>query len=139
MKLESPIKKAPQVNLVPILDAVFLLMFVFMMALVQRVQKSELKLTLPASTVATPSTKTETTNISIGIDISGQIFIENKRVTKKELEKELDLIKLSGPIPPLILQGDRNANFGLVIEVLDLVKKMGYRNVTIETSFKKTP
>lgn len=138
MKLETTYKKSPSINLIPILDAIFLLMFVFMMALVQRVQKAELKLTLPSS-ISGATTTADQTPITISIDTSGVIYIENKKVSKVELEKELTLIKLSGPLPVIVLRGDKHANFGVVIDILDLVKKNGFKNVTIETSLKKSP
>lgn len=128
-------RRGPQINLIPILDSIFILIFIFMMALMQRAQRSEIKLSLPTTT-ANP-TLSSSTSLSVSLDISGQIFLEGKKVSKNELLKELQFLKFEGLTPPIVIKGDKRVNLGLVIEVIDLAKKNGFRNVTIETNLQK--
>jgi biopolymer transport protein ExbD len=136
VKLSLTQRKGPLINLIPILDSIFILIFIFMMALMQRAQRSEIKLSLPSSTQK-PSLLVAK-SLAISLDTSGQIYLEGQKVSKKDLQNELQLLKLENSALPIVITGDKKVNLGLVIEVLDLAKKNGFRNVTIETSFKKS-
>lgn len=136
MKLSLTERKGPLINLIPILDSIFILIFIFMMALMQRAQRSEIKLSLPSSTQK-PSLLAAK-SLSISLDTSGQIYLEGQKVSKKDLQNELQILKLENSTLPIVIKGDKSVNLGLVIEVLDLAKKNGFRNVTIETSFQKS-
>lgn len=135
MNLTLAEKKGPQINLVPVLDSIFILIFIFMMALMQRAQRAEIKLTLPTAS-ANPKLLS-TPSLEVSLDVDGRIFLHGQKISKKALVKELQFLKFEGLTPPVIIKGDERVNLGLVIEVIELAKKNGFRNVTIETNLQK--
>ncbi len=132
MKLVNTDTPSPQINLIPILDTIFFLIFIFMIALIQQSDRGAIKLDLPET--KTEILKLNSKAITVAVDTRGHIFLENKRVTPAELQKELKFINIEDQKAKLILKGDKEVNLGIFVEVLDLVKKTGFRNVMIETS-----
>lgn len=123
---------SPSINLVSILDSLFILLFVFMFLLLNMTQKYGLDLSLPQS----PSSQKLPQNQAITIELGSQqsLYIQNKKVSLNELAQELEYISLELPRQALIIKGDQNTPLGRTIQVLDLAKKHGFKNVTIETS-----
>ncbi len=136
MRLALGERRGPFINLIPILDSIFILIFIFMMALMQRAERSEIKLSLPSSDLKTSIVSSN--SLTVSLDVNGQIYLEQQKITKQELLRELQVLNLENATLPIIIRGDKRVNLGLVIEVLDLAKKNGFRNVTIETSFQKS-
>lgn len=132
MKLNTDPNTNPQINLVPILDSIFILIFVFMFALIQRADRRGLNLNLPQTQISQPKLNPKT--ITLTVDTYGQIFIENRQISKFELQGELRVISIEDPKANLTLKGDKKVNLGVFVEILDLVKKSGFRNVMIETN-----
>ncbi len=132
MKLAENSILSPQINLVPILDSIFILIFIFMMALMQKVSRNGIKLSLPSA--SKKNLESNSRSFTVSIDNSSTIFLENKKLSMGQLKRELELMKLEGISAAVSLQGDKASNLGLVVEVLDVLKKNGFRNVTIETS-----
>lgn len=137
MNLKSIENKGPQINLIPMLDSIFILMFLFMLTLLQRSQQSEIEVSLPTATKSSENKLLN--NLSVSINFEGQIFLENKQLSKKNLERELQLIRLDqNPLPTVSIKGDKRIPLGQVIEILDLVRANGFNNVRIETSLNNT-
>lgn len=132
MKLASTETSSPQINLIPILDSILILIFVFMMALIQRADRGGINLNLPKTEVA--EMKLDPRAVTVAVDTRGHIFLEDRRLTPSELQKELKIINFEDQKAKLTLKGDKEVNLGIFVEVLDLVKKTGFRNVMIETS-----
>lgn len=132
MKFEDERITPPSINLVPLLDSIFILLFAFMLALINQKSKSGLKLTLPKSNFASPIV-----DQIITIDIGAKdnlIKLQSKTVSLKELAKELEYLSVESPNQALTVRGDKSVPLGTTIKILDLVKKHGFSNVTIETS-----
>lgn len=132
MKLSNQEWASPQINLIPILDSIFILIFIFMLALIQRVDRGGLNLNLPKT--QTPTENLNPKAITVSVDTYGQIFIENRQISIYELQIELQIITAEDPKANLILRGDKNVNLGLFVDILNLVKTIGFRNVMIETN-----
>jgi biopolymer transport protein ExbD len=131
MKLNTPYTSSPQINLVPILDSIFILMFVFMFGLLQRMERKNLEIDLP--TTQSTMLPGQNPKIRIKIDLKGDIYLENAKVSKLDLKKELSLIAFESKNSKVAISGDKNVNLGAIVEILDLVKSSGFKNVTLET------
>lgn len=103
-----------------------------MFALIQRADRRGLNLNLPQTQVSEPHLNPKA--ITLSVDKYGQIFIENRQISKFELKDELQIISFEDSKAQLILKGDKNVDLGIFVEILDLVKKSGFRNVMIETN-----
>jgi biopolymer transport protein ExbD len=103
-----------------------------MILLIQKSQHSDIKLELP--TASKNPELSGVKSLMISLDNKGNLFLENQSLSKKNLQRELALLKIEQPNLPITIQGDKKVNLGLVIETLDLVKRNGFKNVMIQTS-----
>lgn len=131
MKLNSFQAPSPQINLVPILDSIFILMFVFMFGLIQRVERKSSEVDLPLSQQSAISSQNP--KIKIKVNINGDLFLEGLKVTKADLKKELNLMAFESISSKVSISGHKQVNLGRIVEILDLVKSSGFKNVTLET------
>lgn len=132
MKFAEEKLSAPSINLIPLLDCIFVLMFVFMCMLLNVAGREGLKLNLPVAHSAQPLHEPDL--ITIELSKNSTFHFHNRKLTLRELEKELEYISLEGQPPALVIKGERDTPLSQTIQVLDLVKKHGFNNVTIETS-----
>lgn len=131
MKFHEEKLSAPSINLLPILDCLFILIFVFMFSILNTSQRKGLNLKLPIAATAKPLPAVQILTIEI---LKQDLFIQNRKVSQRELEKELEFLSLEMQHPSLIIKGERDTPLGTTIKILDLVKKHGFNDVTIETS-----
>ncbi|MCO5113235.1 MAG: biopolymer transporter ExbD [Bdellovibrionaceae bacterium] len=132
MKFPEEQLTSPSINLIPILDCIFVLIFVFMFMLLNVAKREGLNLSLPISQAAKPLYEPELITIELTND--NKIHLHNRQLSLKELDRELEFVSLEAHPPALVIKGDRDTPLSQTIKVLDLVKKYGFSNVTIETS-----
>jgi biopolymer transport protein ExbD len=134
MKIGSPLPhKKARIEIIPLIDIMFFLLASFMMVSLTMIKMQSIKMDLPTATAATRDFKPEIVNI--GVDKSGELFIEKKPVTLAELHTVLSNKFRVNTNIPVYISGDKDATHGMVIRVLDLVRREGIQKV----SFAITP
>ncbi|MBA7639611.1 Tol-Pal system protein TolR [subsurface metagenome] len=112
-------------DLTPLLDMVFLLLIFFLLTSF---------LVLPSIPVALPEAETaevhEKPDISITIKSDGSLQFNGKPVSDDKLQRSLKRIYTFGQPKEVIIQSDKEVPFGRVIEVMDISKKSGARNIS---------
>ena len=134
MKLDSGrlVRKKVEINLVPLLDSIFILIFFFMFALTTMVKRSGLAVALPSS----QSGKKIQERTTLSISKTGALFWNKKPLPIENLKGQLERFKQSQPESSLIIRGDRNTPFSSIVEILDIAESIQLKRVTIETEQK---
>jgi biopolymer transport protein ExbD len=134
MKFESGrlVRKKVEINLVPLLDSIFILIFFFMFALTTMVKRSGLAVALPTS----QSGKKVEEKTTLTVSETGALFWNKEPLPVENLKSQLENFKLSQPESSLIIRGDRNTPFSSIVEILDVAESIQLRRVTIETEQK---
>lgn len=134
MKFDSGrlVRKKVEINLVPLLDSIFILIFFFMFALTTMVKRSGLAVALPTS----QSGKQVQEKTTLTVDSTGTLFWNKEPLPKEQLKTQLESFKQSQPESNLIIRGDRNTPFSSVVEILDVAESIQLKRVTIETERK---
>ena len=73
--------------------------------------------------------------VEIRIDANDEIFVSDRSVVLAELTEELDRLAEDGQ--PVMITGDIKASLGVVLEVWDVAKTAGVRELNIRTQIKK--
>ena len=135
MKLSSGYEtKKARVEMLPLIDVVFLLLVFFIYAMVSMVVHRGLKVDLPATGTAVMEKKDY---ISITIDADNVLYLNSEPVDAEGLaQRVLQLRKDSNK--PVYIDGDQKADLGLAIELLDDLKKAGIEEVSFSCT-KETP
>lgn len=127
MKLSSGYEeKKARVEMLPLIDVVFLLLVFFIYAMLSMVVHHGMRVALPSAGSATLDQKEY---ISITIDADNKLFLNKEPVEAGELS--LRVLELRGDSElPVFIDGDRKADLGLAIEVLDDLKEAGIEEVS---------
>ncbi|MGR3175651.1 MAG: ExbD/TolR family protein [Candidatus Scalindua sp.] len=119
----------PLINIASLVDVLFLLL-IFFMVTSAFVEQPNIKLELP-STRHSEISKIENMVLTIARD--GALFLQDRPVEKKNLEKELRRIILDTGDEVLVLKADRFVPYGVVIDIMDTVKWAGFKRIIAPT------
>ena len=121
-------RKVP--SLTPLIDIVFLLL-VFFMLTAHFVKDEALDISLPEADSATVLEDEEA--LEIILDNQGHILINKKHVALTELQKTLQQQLQGRKNKQVILRGDKVAQLGLTVSVMDAARKAGATSLDIVT------
>ena len=116
-----------EINVTPLVDVMLVLLVVFMV-------------TAPLLTVGVPvdlpQTQAPPINepkepLVITVNRDGAVFIQETGVPIDALVARLQAITGSNPDAALYVKGDKEINYGRVLEVMSLVSSAGYRKVSL--------
>lgn len=135
IKEEDTFKKEEvmsEINITPLTDVFLVLLVIFMIATPLLVQ-SGIKVKLPCTEVVdTPSQ-----GIIVTVTEDSKIYIDEEEISISSLQNKL-LDKLSKNSEKLvILQGDKNVLLGNAVEIMDIAKLAGAKNIAVATELKK--
>ncbi len=135
MKLRSGYEtKKARVEMLPLIDVVFLLLVFFIYAMVSMVVHHGMKVDLPH---AGTSVLDQSDYIAITIDAENRLFL-NEEPTEADGLADRVLALRGTEDKPVFINGDRKADLGLAIELLDSLKKVGIGEVSFSCT-KETP
>ncbi len=135
MKLSSGYEtKKARVEMLPLIDVVFLLLVFFIYAMLSMVVHHGLKVDLPSA--GSVSLEKED-YIAITIDADNHLFLNEEPVEIDGLAARV-LAMRGNKAKPVFINGDQKANLGLAIELLDDLKKVGIEEISFSCT-KETP
>jgi biopolymer transport protein ExbD len=135
MKLSSGYEeKKARVEMLPLIDVVFLLLVFFIYAMLSMVVHRGLKVELPTAGSAALE---KNDYISITIDADNQLFL-NKEPVRAEGIASAVLTLRGDETKPVFINGDQKASLGLAIELLDDLKQAGIEEVSFSCN-KEAP
>jgi biopolymer transport protein ExbD len=115
-----------RVEMLPLIDVVFLLLVFFIYAMLSMVVHHGLKVDLPSAGTAVLD---QSAYIDITIDADNRIYLEGHPAEMNELSNRV-LELLGGASRPVFINGDQAADLGLAIRLLDLLKETGIEEVS---------
>ncbi len=135
MKLSSGYEsKKARVEMLPLIDVVFLLLVFFIYAMLSMVVHHGLKVALP---VAGSAVLEREDCIFITLDADNRVFLNEEPVDPGHLaDRVLQMRGDSGM--PVFIEGDRAADLGIAVELLDDLKTVGIEEVSFSCE-KETP
>jgi biopolymer transport protein ExbD len=119
----------PVINIASLVDVLFLLL-IFFMVTSAFVEQPNIKLELPSTRHSEVS---KMNNMVLSIARDGKLFLQDRLVDKKNLEKELRRVILDTGDEVLVLKADKFVPYGVVIDIMDAVKGAGFRKVIAPT------
>lgn len=115
------------INLAPLLDIVFI-MLIFFVVTTSFVKESGIEVKRPT---AQSTERREGGNILIAIAPNGEVWIDKRPIDIRSLHAVVERLRAENPESSVIVQGDRDAQIGLLVEVMDQVRKAGISDVSI--------
>ena len=130
MQVQSEDKPYDDINITPMLDLAYVLLVIFILMCTASVAGTKVNLPKASSTPASlskPKTKAVTVNNE------GKIFLDTIPVTLQELEQKLNQQKALTPEFPLVIRGDSLTQYQAVMDVIDVVGRLGISQVGLAT------
>ena len=109
-----------ELNLVPLIDVLLTILFFYM--IVSPMMSRGLDVNLPKSESNTVKPEDR---IVLTVTRAQEIFVEKERIDISKLKQVLDSIRQSKPLVNVYLRADRDAPYGAVVQVMDVVKRAG--------------
>lgn len=121
------------INITPFTDVVLVLLVIFMIATPLLI-RSEIKVNLPRT--ATAETATER-NLVITIAPSGEVYVDGTRVALADLASNLRSTLAKRANAPVIIMGDKDVRYDLVVRVLEIARSCGVSRLSLAVEVKK--
>ena len=138
MNLRPRRREDPELNLVPMIDVVLVLLIFFMIATSLR-RESALDLRLPeAAGLPTPGPATA---LEVRIDAEGRYAVNGQAIHPADASTLREQLKTlsGGRALPLILRADGRTPHQAVVTVLDVAGQLGLQQLTIATESAPPP
>ena len=119
-------------NITSLIDVLFLLL-IFLMVSTTFLEQPGIKLELPE---ADSAIVVEQKEFTLYVDKSGKVFLNDNEIAVEELEEKIKkaLPEIEGGA--VILKADQEVSHGLVVRLMDIVKKSGAKKLVIGTRLK---
>ena len=121
-----------EINLIPMIDVMLILLIFFMVATTIKHADQALPIELPHSAASTDLAVQEGLMI-IGIDAEGNKYIGSERVTTDALHQRIREAAAADAQQKIRLDADRKTPYEHLVEVVELCQFEGLRNVALHT------
>lgn len=122
-----------EINMTPLIDVMLVLLIIFMVTSSVAVT-SGLDIVLPQTTKTLKNLSSE--SVKIEIAQNGDTSLMGKVIKFENLKQELKIVLESSESKVVLVQGDKNANVGRMIEIMDMAKEAGAKRFAIAASSK---
>lgn len=140
MQFRRRLSRNAVVDLIPMIDVVFQLV-VFFMVSSTFIMTPGINLDLPGSSSSEPVVVTRAVVSVVSAD---EVYLNRERFTLQELDlalrAEFDTSDESEPAPgeeaaarSVVIEADRSVSYELMVQVLDVLRRNGYRGVNLRT------
>ncbi len=129
--------KKPRIEMLPLIDIVFLLLVFFIYAMLSMAVHRSLPVSLPVSSTAEINTEL---NLSISVNNNGEIFFDDTKVSLKELQSILQDKALNAADENSVqvdLFADKALSYQELYKILDVIKTAGISNVSLQAGSHK--
>ena len=124
--------KKPRIEMLPLIDIVFLLLVFFIYAMLSMAVHRSLPVSLPVSSSAEISTEL---NVAITVNHSGEIFIDSTKVSLEELQSVLQEKMQQADNAKSVqvdLFADKSLSYEGLYRILDSIRTTGISNVSLQ-------
>jgi biopolymer transport protein ExbD len=127
-------KVKTDINIAPFTDVILVLLIIFMISTPALMQ--------PGITVNLPKTKitdaTDNSSMEVLISREGNIYIQNKQVELENVESVVKEWVLSNPNQSVVVKGDVQIPYDLIIQFMDRAKRAGATKFALAVNNQNT-
>ena len=136
MKLNPYKTKNPRIEMLPLIDVVFLLLVFFIYAMLSMAVHRGLPVVLPDSSTAKIDKKLV---LSVSIKSDETIYIDKQQVTLEDLAETLKDRAGHETNPGVLLFADRDISYQKLFKVLDQIQTAGIQRISLQAESEKIP
>ena len=129
MKVDLPSTKKSRIEMLPLIDVVFLLLVVFIYTMLSMAVHRGLNINLPKSET---SAVEKQLILSVTIDKKGLIYIDKQMVDLEELTETLEAMTSDKKNPGVLLFADKEIPYQDLFKVLDRIRLAGLNRISLQ-------
>jgi biopolymer transport protein ExbD len=133
MRIPAPlVRRRARIEIIPLIDIMFFLLATFIMVSLSMMKNLGMPVSLPAA----HSAQAESRQASVAITVSqeGKIYWNKDETSLDALPEKLKALTASDGDAKVFIHGDKKADFGLVVSVLDAIRQAGIKHTAIRTT-----
>ncbi|MBP6344022.1 MAG: biopolymer transporter ExbD [Candidatus Omnitrophica bacterium] len=124
-------KKRARIEIIPLIDIIFFLLATFVMVSLSMVKNQGITVNLPVA--ATGQTLDRTVIKTVTVTMTGDILLDKDLMDVSKFVSTLKKLKAENNEVKVLINADDAADFGVIVKVLDEVRKIGIGKVSIQT------
>jgi biopolymer transport protein ExbD len=134
MKVRLPAPKKARIEMLPLIDIVFLLLVFFIYAMLSMAVHRGLPVELPLSTTAEIDKKLI---LSVTVKADETIYVDKERIALADLTQVLQ--SKAGGIrePGVLVFADRALQYQMIYNVLDKIRQAGLSRISLQADFEE--
>ena len=118
-----------EINILPMIDVIFAILTFFIVSSLYLIKLETIPLNLPA---ASNSSISKDDFINVSISLNEKIFLNKEETSLEKLNQKLRDINI-GNNKKVIISGDKDVDYGRIVEVLDELRKLNNLKIGIST------
>ncbi len=118
-----------EIDMTPMLDIVFI-MLIFFIVSTSFVREAGVEIERPVSSTAEVK---ENQGVMLAITANDEVWLDRQPVDVRMIRPTLERLKVEQPDLGVMIQADKDAKTGLLVEVMDQVKMSGVEQVAVAT------
>ena len=135
MIMRGPRRRKARIEIIPLIDVMFFLLATFIMVSLSMTRNSGMQVALPAASTAEKQPSRDE-SVTLTVTEDGQVFFNKEKINLAQLPLKLQTFKAQSKDPKVVVSGAADANFKVVVAVLDEARKIGIQKVGISTQKK---
>ena len=134
MKIHLNTNRKARIEMLPLIDIVFLLLVFFIYAMLSMAVHRGLPIQLPTSS----SVKIDKSLVlSVTVKADGTIFIDKEKIAPKKLTKALQMKAKGEKEPGVLLFADRSLAYQKLFHVLDQIRNSGISRISLQAEVEQ--
>ena len=127
LRHHDPDSEPAEINLAPMIDILFILL-IFFLVTSSFVRESGVQVDRPG---AVSAGQVQEAAILIAIRPDGEIWLDRRAVDLRRLKPAVSRLHGRTPEAPVVIQADRKADVGLLVQVMDQVRLAGIQDIAV--------
>jgi len=134
MKIHLNTNRKTRIEMLPLIDIVFLLLVFFIYAMLSMAVHRGLPIQLPTSS----SVKIDKNLVlSVTVKADGTIFLDKEKIAPKKLTKALQMKAKGEKEPGVLLFADRSLAYQKLFHVLDQIRNSGISRISLQAEVEQ--
>ena len=125
-------KSISEINVTPFVDVMLVLLIIFMVT--APLLTAGIKINLPESASVLKNEKSDP--VTVSMNSKGEIYIQKKKISPDDLIKRLVALKGQNKDLKIYIKGDKNLNYGKIMDLMSFINKSGFKKVALVTKLK---
>jgi biopolymer transport protein ExbD len=135
MKIRRVHTRPPRVEMLPLIDVVFLLLVVFIYAMLSMAVHKGMPVDLPVSGQIRPEQEQP---LSVTIEADGALFLDKEPVSLENLAARLKLQPGLNSETGVLLFADRRVSYQQLFDVLDRIRAAGLHRISLQAEARES-